>query len=504
MTTTTTATGSTAVQTATKGLLTSLNSGSGIDTGSLVTSLVEAQYAVQTARLTRQAETLTAQISGVSTVKSAITGFATALDTLAKGGTLATQPKSSATGVLSATALPGAKLSGLSSAITVGRLAAAQTAASAKVTLPDANGDPVAAGRSTALGSGRFTLRIGAASYATAADGTTTMAALTPPEGSRSVAFDLSDASVDTLAAAINAKGAALGVSAAVVTGADGSAFLSLKGATGGASAFSLSVDGPDSANLKQFEVGAGAPMRVTAQAQNALLTVDGVAVERAGNTVADLVPGVTLQLAGVGSAALSATRPTEALTQAVGDVVDTYNQVLAILQTQTDATTGALTGDPAAKALLRGLKAMTLQAIGGDAADGAPRTLAELGVRTARDGTLSVDATALSGVLAKYPDAVEGMFASSSAATTGLPARLKALSDAAASTSVGLGASSTRYTAAQSDLAKAQAKIADQSDAMTKRLTSQFAAMNARVSAYKSVQSFLTNQIAAWNKSDG
>jgi len=502
--TTTTSTGSTAVQTATKGLLTSLGSGSGIDTGSLVTSLVEAQYAVQTARLTRQGETLTAQISGVSTVKSAITGFATALDTLAKGGTLATQPKSSATAVLSASAQPGAKLSALSSAIAVGRLAAAQTAASARVALPDANGDPVAASRTAVLGSGRVTLRIGGASYATATDGSTTMGALTPPEGSASVAFDLSDASVDTLAAAINANGAALGVTAAVVTGADGSAYLSLKGATGSASGFTLSVDGADSANLKQFEVGDGAPMRITARAQNAELTVDGVAVERASNTVADLISGVTLQLAGTGSASLSATRPTEALTQAVGDVVDTYNQVLAILQTQTDAVGGNLSSDPAAKALLRGLKAMTLQAIGADDAPGAPRTLAELGVRTARDGTLSVDATALSGVLAKYPDAVEGMFASSSTAANGLPARLKALSATAASTSYGLGASTARYTEAQKTLAKEQTKITDQSDAMTKRLTSQFAAMNARVSAYKSVQTFLTNQIAAWNKSDG
>jgi len=503
MTTTTTATGSTAVQAATTSLLTSLGSGSGIDTGSLVTSLVEAQFAVQTARLTKKSETLTAQISGIATVKSAISGFATALDTLAKSGTLATQPKSSASAVLSATAQPGAKLSALSAAISVDRLATAQTATSAKVTVPGADG-PVAASRATALGSGRFTLRVGSANYATAADGTATMDALTPPGGSASVDFDLADATVDTLAAAINANGARLGITAAVVTGVDGSAYLSLKGATGSASAFTLSVDGADSANLKQFEVGNAAPMRITAQARNAELTIDGVAVERATNTIGDLVPGVTLQLAGTGAATLSATRPTEALTQAVTDVVDTYNQVLAILQAQTDAASGTLAGDPAAKALLRGLKAMTLQPINPAAAGDAPRTLAELGVRTARDGTLSVDATALSGALTRYPDAVEGMFASSATAGTGLPARLKALSDTAASAGYGLGASVARYTAAQSDLAKAQAKIADQSDAMTTRLTGQFAAMNARVSAYKSVQSFLTNQIAAWNKSDG
>jgi flagellar hook-associated protein 2 len=33
--------------------------------------------------------------------------------------------------------------------------------------------------------------------------------------------------------------------------------------------------------------------------------------------------------------------------------------------------------------------------------------------------------------------------------------------------------------------------------------MTKQFAGMDARVAAYKSTQTFLTNQIAAWNKSD-
>ena len=37
-------------------------------------------------------------------------------------------------------------------------------------------------------------------------------------------------------------------------------------------------------------------------------------------------------------------------------------------------------------------------------------------------------------------------------------------------------------------------------SDAMTTRLTQQFSSMNSKVSAYKSTQTFLENQIKAWN----
>jgi flagellar hook-associated protein 2 len=60
-----------------------------------------------------------------------------------------------------------------------------------------------------------------------------------------------------------------------------------------------------------------------------------------------------------------------------------------------------------------------------------------------------------------------------------------------------------SRYTKAQTELTDAQAKITTQSDAMSTRLTQQFSTMNSKVAAYKATQTFMTNQIAAWNKSN-
>ncbi len=84
-----------------------LGSGSGIDLKALVASLVDAQYAAKTAQITAKADTLTAQISGVAKLKSAITGFDSALKSLVKGGTLATQPTSSNVGVLGVSLIAG-------------------------------------------------------------------------------------------------------------------------------------------------------------------------------------------------------------------------------------------------------------------------------------------------------------------------------------------------------------------------------------------------------------
>ena len=355
----------------------------------------------------------------------------------------------------------------------------------------------VAADRSTVLGSGKFTLALGPIDYTTDGKGVSRIGAV--PEGRSSISFDLTDASVNSIADAINKEGKALGISASIVTGAKGETFLSIKGPSGSDNVVTLAAEGD--AALKQFDIGEGTA--VTARAQNAQLVVDGVPIERASNTVTDLFSGVKLDLAGTGTTQMSATRPTEGLSQAADDFVATYNEVLATITEQTNAKTGKLFGDPAAQLLLKQLKQVTLAALNPSATGNAPKTLAELGIRTQRDGTLSIDKTQVSRVIADQPDAVEAMFRASTLSTTGLPALLQSIAATATSAKTGLGASSARYTDAQGAIDIAKEKLAGEGEAMTTRLTAQFTAMNTRVSAYKATQSFLTNQIAAWNRSD-
>uniref|UniRef100_UPI00266FC22B flagellar cap protein FliD N-terminal domain-containing protein n=1 Tax=Sphingomonas bacterium TaxID=1895847 RepID=UPI00266FC22B len=95
-------TSTTASTSSTASIVKTLGSGSGLDTGAIVTGLVQAQFAVKNATLTKQADALTAQISAIAKLKSGITGFDSALKALVKGGTLTTQPLSSAAGVATA------------------------------------------------------------------------------------------------------------------------------------------------------------------------------------------------------------------------------------------------------------------------------------------------------------------------------------------------------------------------------------------------------------------
>lgn len=486
----TTSTATTATNTAgvTKGaaqsILTSLNTGSGVDTASLVTALVQAQFAAKTAALAAKKTTLTTQISAAGTLKDTIGRFSSALGTLTGGGTLQTQPVSSDGNVLSASAISGAKVGNLTSSITVTALASAQSARSAAV-----------ADRTATIATGKLTLTLGTATYNTAG---TAMTGFTAGSAA-AVSIDVTDGSLDGVASAINAAKA--GVTASVITDQDGKAVLSLKGTTGTAQAFTLKAD--DSASkLSQFNVGINTGT-LSGTAANARLTVDGVAVQRSSNTVSDLLPGVKLQLNAVSTTpvSLTSTRPTSALSQAVADFVETYNGVYADAKATTDAVNGDLKADSAAKTLLRSLQGLTTKTMVSTTTSGAPTTLAQLGIGTNRDGTLKIDTTTLNKVMAAYPDEVEAMFATTSGNALGLSSSLSGISLAASSSLYGLGASTVRYTKAQTDLGVEQDKITAQSDVMTARMTQQFSSMNSKVTAYKATQTFLENQIKAWNK---
>ena len=494
--TTTTATTATNVG---QSILNSLSATSGVDTASLVASLVQAQFASKNLQLTNQESALTAQISSVAKVQSGITSFASGLKTLIKGGSLVTQPTSSDASVLTAAALPGAKLSGLTAQVEVTRLATAQIATSANVF----------ASRSAVVGTGTLTLTLGTATVENGQQTAFTAGTAAPV----TIAIDSGSQTLDGIARAINA--AATGVSASIVTDSDGKARLTLKGQTGAAQAFTLSGDSDGLAALN-VGVGQGATT-IGAAAGNAQLKVDGVAVERASNTVSDLIDGVKLNLVGasVGKpVTLGSSTPTAGLSQAVSDFVETYNQMQAVLKQETNATDGPLRNDYTATGLARALSGLTLTNLTTGAPSGAPTTLSAIGVSTNRDGTLSVDNAKLAAALAKNPQAVEAMFADGTGASgNGIGGALDAISSNAVSKTVkingrsetlGLVGSAALYTARKQKVTDAEEQVTKDTATYQERLTRQYAASDARVAAYKAAQTQLQNQIDQWNKSTG
>ncbi len=499
-TTATTSSTATATTSTVASIVQTLGSGSGVDTVKLVQQLVEAQFAVKNSQLAAKADTLTAQISAVSALKSELTNFDGALKSLVTSGSLTTQPTSSNSAVVAVSATAGARLAGLSGQFTVNQLASAQ-AATTNTAIP----------RTTAFNAGTLTLRFGTDTTA----GDPPVTTFTPGNTAFDIAIGAGDATLDGIAAKINA--ANKGVTATVVTDGIG-ARLTIKGATGALQAFSLTGADTDpngtGASLSTLDVGRGSTgTTIGTSAADASVTLDGATFRRSTNTITDLISGVKLELGAVSTTpvTLGATAPTSALSSAVNDFVATFNQLQKIVATDIDPFTGVLRSDPTVTAISRSLAKLTTATLATPTATGAPRTLADLGVTTNHDGSLAVDSTKLASAITKYPDAVEALFAfgKGGASNDGISGALSAIvkqatvANPVADRDLSLNASTKRLTAAQADIVEAQSKAADLAVTTKTRMTAQFSKMDSAVAAYKSTQAFLTQQIDAWNNSD-
>lgn len=361
-----------------------LGIGSGLDINQLVTDLASASKAPKEALIAKREAANQSKVSSLAEMSGAIDSFASALSSLISGGTLFTQPSVSDSSVVSASTIPGNRLDSLDAEIEVVQLAKAQAIESVALV-----------SRTTAVGQGQLTLNTSTGSYI--------------------VTIDATNDSLDGLAKAINDAGA--GVTATVVVDTAG-ARLVIKGKTGAAEAFTVDVPGGTTSGLERFAYGAAYPAAMTeAQAaQDAILFLDGVQVERSTNSFKDLIAGVQIDLkrAAPGSiVALGTKRPTDSIKQAVNDFATAYNELAKMIAEATkmgvNGEGGPLRGDLGVREMQRQLRELPTKELVSSGTG--PHTLAEIGVRTNRDGTLSVDSAALDRMLASDPQGVEALF---------------------------------------------------------------------------------------------
>lgn len=461
-------------------LVTALGGGSGVDMAALANNLAVAQFADRTERLSTRSDKLNTQISDVSTIKSMLLNLSASLGERLRVGDLSAQPAVASSAVATAT-LSGTKPASNSFSLEVTKLATGQTL----------SGGPYASA-SAAVGSGTLTLRFGETSGSTFTEGTRTLVSIAIGSG----------ATLADVAKAINASGS--GVTAYVASTADG-ARLVLKGEEGAANGFV--VEASEDAAEPGLSALAWAPGASTgnliAGAGNAGFNVDGLAITTPSNTVANAIPGVTLQLRATNSGAptiVSFTDPSAAITAAMTDLTSALNEVMSALNSATDAQTGSLRSDSGARALKR-----TMSALAGNvimpSATGRARTLSDLGLSIQRDGTFVLDSSRLAATLAADPDGVAAMF------TTGLDGIYTTFDKISRSASLSsdpgsLGGSITRYTRQLQQLGEDQTELAEKQEALRASLSARFTVSEGRISQSQSTLEFLQNQIAAWNKS--
>ena len=169
---------------------------------------------------------------------------------------------------------------------------------------------------------------------------------------------------------------------------------------------------------------GTGALNTATAtvsQAQNAIFNISGVSgsIQRSNNDVSDLLAGVTFHLGSVGKASISIAPDKEAASAALGKFVSSYNDVINYLSDQNKITsTTSASGDPtntfAPLASTRidesAVSAIRTSLSSASLSGGLVNTFADLGVTTQRDGTLKFDQSTFSSALSNDSSAVDSI----------------------------------------------------------------------------------------------
>lgn len=350
-----------------------LLSGSGIDVNTVVSQLISQQSAPLQIMQQQQTD-LQNQSDALTSINNDLTNLATAVSALADptGDLAALGATSSDSSILTATAQTSATPG--THDIVVNNLAT--TSSYYTNAIPSGS----------TLSAGSFTLKVGTN---------------TP------VTFNVSaNTTLNDLANNINAANA--GVTASVINDANGSR-LSLVSNNSGA---------PGDLSVTNDTTGLGFTKGTTGT--NASLTVDGVPISSATNTVTGALPGVTISLLSANPnepVQLSVGSDTQQATEAINNFVTAYNKVIGDINQQftvdpTTNTEGILGSDSSLRSLQSSLLNDVTFSITGNSGI---VNLASLGINMNDDGTLTVDDTQLSSALASNPSALQNFFQNTS-----------------------------------------------------------------------------------------
>jgi flagellar hook-associated protein 2 len=150
--------------------------------------------------------------------------------------------------------------------------------------------------------------------------------------------------------------------------------------------------------------------------AANASLTVDGIPITSATNTVTGAITGLTLNLTGTtptnNPATLTVTSDTTQISQALSTFVSDYNSALSQVNSQFTYSTssgsqGVLGSDSTVRSLQGALEGVVAYNSPASADSGSIQSLSDLGVTVNDDGSLSLDTSKLTSALAD-PSAVQ------------------------------------------------------------------------------------------------
>lgn len=443
--------------------------GSGLDIKSLVDQLVSSERQPVATQLAAQEARANAQLTAIGRLKSALATFQGAVSGLAditqfqkRTATISDTERLGAT--TGADAEPGTYQ------VEVLTLASTQRLQSTHFAATD-----------TVVGEGQLLISTGA--------------------GSMQIEITSGNSTLAGIRDAINAATNNPGLRASIITGADGAHLMLTATSSGATGAITIDAVASGSA-LEVLEYGAGTTNSLTqvTAATNASARIDGLLVSSSDNRIEGAIDGVTLDLLKAQSGTLvnlDIAYDKTSAKNAVAAFVSAYNGVAGTIAELTRYNTetreaGTLIGDAATRSIKNALR----NALGRAAGDDADlfHTLAEIGVSTANNGYLALDATKLSAAIDTDFDAVGRLLADEN---DGLAVRMKSIVDEVLGDTGRIVARESTLRTRIEDITDRRTSLDRRMEAVRARYQKQFTALDSLVGQLNKTSSFLTQQLA-------
>jgi flagellar hook-associated protein 2 len=459
-------------------IVSSTGLGSGIDIQTLVTQLATAETQPQLNSIQRHRDTASTRLSGLGTLKSALSEFQTAISALKDGSAFRAHTAVSSNESIIKVAADSYAAAGVYS-LEVTKLAKAQKAVA-----------------NVEFANTASTLSTGTVSFSANSGGTF------------NVVLDNTNNTLEKLRDAINKADGNTFVNASIVrvdnaanTGTVAKLVLTAKN-TGTASAFTVAGvdDGAITGDVSLSQL-ASSNLDIKTAAQDSEILIDGQKATRSGNVISDVLPGVTLNLVAQTAAnepvTIDIAVDNEAISKSINTFVSAYNKLNSTVKnlgkyggSKDGSGNGALIGDSTLRYIATQVRQVSTGTVSTVSSD--YNSLAMIGVSVNKDGVVSLDSAKLKTALSANFQSVSDVFSSAEGVATKLASNLSVLLQSGGS-----------IDSQQSSLNKAISRLDDQKDNVNvrfervqKALQKQFLAMDSAVGQFKNTGSFLTSWI--------
>ena len=337
-----------------------------------------------------------------------------------------------------------------------------------------------------------------------------------------------SDGTPAGIADAINAQTSTTGTSAQLVKVSATAYKLVVSGPSGADNSFSL-IGGDISLTSAPLVINTDGSVvtpnsGLLQSAQDALLTVDGLELNRSTNHIDDIITGVTLDLNGAttGAANLNLALDTTPVATKISALVDAYNTVQTVLtdaynkDSKTAEYGASLVGDSTVQSIRSEVRAMftsgsslLVSNTGTPVVSGQITALRDLGVSLDAKGVMSLDKAKLStslqsdfaGAVKMLTNNVNGTYISSTDKNGVANDAINKLTQLLSNDGL-LVAQSNNAAKKVTDYKDQLSKLNDRMTALLARYNKQFAAMETIVGQSKTLQTSLTSTFANMNSS--